>query len=474
MITYKTQNRIQPRLKIGQTSVKYENQADRVGDSILKMSDHSNKIQHSDGENKLHMQTTEEELHMKPNNSDLIKMEPSASPANQPGFAPAGVSQKINSSKGSGQKMPSQLNQEMSQKMGTDFSNVSIHRGKEASSLNNQIGARAFTHGNDIYFNSGEYKPSSSDGKHLLAHELTHILQQNRNLDSQEKLPGHSVSLLSSLPGEWVSRQTDSTEEVESVNTSYCNRPLAQNEVNERNRILEDFTRGLPDINESVRRVFIASICDFSLTQLNMMKEAGFRFWMGNGVPPVFEGDVRRDAFRGSASYTRQIRTAFLGNRVNPGYVTHEMAHAWDHIRNLPARRRVRLDDISNRSRRRSFMNNAGQYLTATRRRQDIQIDGRTRQMSFNQMHSAYTSRVIRRELAFRSNSTEGYSMTNPQEFYAEGYSVFHGNSVLEQAKLYKYARELYAYLLSEAREQQMPVPDNEEVRREAQRLPSP
>ena len=48
-----------------------------------------------------------------------------------------------------------------------------------AVQMNQGLNARAFTHGSDIYFNSGQYQPGSSDGKRLLAHELTHVVQQN-------------------------------------------------------------------------------------------------------------------------------------------------------------------------------------------------------------------------------------------------------------------------------------------------------
>jgi len=58
---------------------------------------------------------------------------------------------------------------------GIDFSNVQVH---ETPDLANSIQAQAFTHGQDIYFNSGKYNPGSSSGKELLAHELTHVVQQ--------------------------------------------------------------------------------------------------------------------------------------------------------------------------------------------------------------------------------------------------------------------------------------------------------
>jgi hypothetical protein len=55
---------------------------------------------------------------------------------------------------------------------------VNIHADSEADSLNKQVGARAFTTGSDIFFRQGEYNPASSNGQELLAHELTHVVQQ--------------------------------------------------------------------------------------------------------------------------------------------------------------------------------------------------------------------------------------------------------------------------------------------------------
>ncbi|MBE9586601.1 DUF4157 domain-containing protein [Mucilaginibacter sp. JRF] len=71
----------------------------------------------------------------------------------------------------------------MSSRFGTDLSNVRIHTDSASASLSRQINARAFTYGNDIYFNSNQYKPNTTEGKHLLAHELTHTLQQTGSLN---------------------------------------------------------------------------------------------------------------------------------------------------------------------------------------------------------------------------------------------------------------------------------------------------
>ena len=66
--------------------------------------------------------------------------------------------------------------------MNADFTNVRVHTGTESAQLNKQLNSHAFTHGRDIYFNSGKYNPCTQEGKYLLAHELTHTLQQSKNI----------------------------------------------------------------------------------------------------------------------------------------------------------------------------------------------------------------------------------------------------------------------------------------------------
>jgi Domain of unknown function (DUF4157) len=92
--------------------------------------------------------------------------------------AGADIESAISATKGSGQLLDTPLRRQMEQGFGADFSEVKIHTGDEAAALNTQLGARAFTTGQDIYFNEGAYNPQSASGKHLLAHELTHVVQQ--------------------------------------------------------------------------------------------------------------------------------------------------------------------------------------------------------------------------------------------------------------------------------------------------------
>ncbi|MBB4079707.1 hypothetical protein GGR28_002332 [Lewinella aquimaris] len=92
--------------------------------------------------------------------------------------APDDFSAKLNSSKGGGSPLPNATRKSMESAIGADFSGVRVHTGSHAARLSNQIGAQAFTHGNDVYFNSGTYNPGSVGGQRLLAHELTHTVQQ--------------------------------------------------------------------------------------------------------------------------------------------------------------------------------------------------------------------------------------------------------------------------------------------------------
>ncbi|MBK5212347.1 MAG: DUF4157 domain-containing protein [Flavobacteriaceae bacterium] len=92
------------------------------------------------------------------------------------------VEKTLKSTKGSGSVLPHNSKMQMERGFGADFSNVRIHNNSTSVQMNRLLGAQAFTNGNDIYFNSGKFNPSSKSGNHLLAHELTHVIQQNKGI----------------------------------------------------------------------------------------------------------------------------------------------------------------------------------------------------------------------------------------------------------------------------------------------------
>ena len=99
----------------------------------------------------------------------------------------ASIEQDLQASKGGGTAMQSNTKQEMESGFGADFSNVKIHTDSTAVQMNQSLGAHAFTNGNDIYFNEGKYNPTTNSGKHLLAHELTHTVQQGASSSKVQK-----------------------------------------------------------------------------------------------------------------------------------------------------------------------------------------------------------------------------------------------------------------------------------------------
>lgn len=88
------------------------------------------------------------------------------------------VESAIQRERGCGQTLDGSIQRKMESAFGADFSGVRVHTNREAHSLNDSVNAIAFTTGQDIFFRDGAYDPSSSTGRKLLAHELTHVVQQ--------------------------------------------------------------------------------------------------------------------------------------------------------------------------------------------------------------------------------------------------------------------------------------------------------
>lgn len=88
------------------------------------------------------------------------------------------ISKPLRASKGGGQTLPNATKSKMESGFGTDLSDVRVHTDTAAAKMNQDLGAKAFTNGKDIYFNEGNFKPDTKEGNTLLAHELTHTIQQ--------------------------------------------------------------------------------------------------------------------------------------------------------------------------------------------------------------------------------------------------------------------------------------------------------
>jgi hypothetical protein len=112
----------------------------------------------------------EEELMLKPDDQRV---------GPQGGRVPAEVEAAIRRARGGGQPLEGALQAQMSASLGHDFSGVRVHTDADADQLNQRLLAKAFTTGPDIFFRRGEYNPGSSGSRELIAHELTHVVQQS-------------------------------------------------------------------------------------------------------------------------------------------------------------------------------------------------------------------------------------------------------------------------------------------------------
>jgi hypothetical protein len=228
--------KIQTKLKIGKKDDKHEKEANLMADKVMMMpkveedqkeklqmkstSDISIPLMKSDemegisvlqrevkeevdeiADNQLMQKTSEEEKEY----DGQVQMKESSSAGAQ--IASPMVSQKVSNKRGTGQPMSPKVNQEMSSKLGADFSGVKIHNDADAAQLSNDLGAKAFTYGKNVFFNHGMYDPGSSKGKHLLAHELTHTIQQSDQPQIRRKLLIHSKKELKAF--KWFFTKND-------------------------------------------------------------------------------------------------------------------------------------------------------------------------------------------------------------------------------------------------------------------------
>ncbi|MGB7520387.1 MAG: DUF4157 domain-containing protein, partial [Spirulinaceae cyanobacterium] len=118
-----------------------------------------------------------------PEEEEEVQMKPESTLQRQPGGGgtPAGedIESSIEQSRGNGQPLSDNIRGSMEESFGADFSGVNVHTDSQSDQINQSIQARAFTTGQDVFFRQGAYDPSSKDGQELIAHELTHVVQQN-------------------------------------------------------------------------------------------------------------------------------------------------------------------------------------------------------------------------------------------------------------------------------------------------------
>ena len=211
---------LQAKLKIGQPGDKYEQEADRVADAVMRMPEPRVQRQFEPEEEEEELIQTkvaveqisplvqrqiEEEEEEEPIQTKLISPEhpilqrqEEIEEQNEP-LMTKGVSSgtqqvrndlhnRLSQSKGGGKPLADADRNFMESRFGVDFSGVRLHTDSNAVQMSRELDAQAFTHGRDMYFGAGRYNPGTSSGKRLLVHELTHVVQQGQN---DKSISGH-------------------------------------------------------------------------------------------------------------------------------------------------------------------------------------------------------------------------------------------------------------------------------------------
>jgi hypothetical protein len=191
---------IQPKLSVSSPDDPHEKEADKVAEHVMRMPETTtevhNKTAADDDKKEIHpkletpvitaIQCKEEESPAQETSAEIIQTALLQRHGRSPPTPAFDFEHHLTSSKGGGNALSGSTRQFMETRFGADFSGVRIHTGTVAETLSSSIQAQAFTHGNDIYFNSGKYTPESGSGGLLLAHELTHTIQQgaSKSVDS--------------------------------------------------------------------------------------------------------------------------------------------------------------------------------------------------------------------------------------------------------------------------------------------------
>jgi len=189
---------IQTKLKVSTPGDRFEQEADRVADNVTrapspqgnsptvssrtqisrlqrKCTECENEAQRKPVEEGKPLEEEDEPLQKQPMEEDRDEM---LQGEGQP-RASQGVQSQIDSLRsGGGQPLPESARTYFEPRFGHDFGGVRLHTGAEGARAARSVNARAFTTGKDIAFGAGQYSPETSSGKALLAHELTHVVQQ--------------------------------------------------------------------------------------------------------------------------------------------------------------------------------------------------------------------------------------------------------------------------------------------------------
>lgn len=181
---------VRRKLVVGPADDRYEREADRVAKQVMTEIGRGPAPVANGGEAVARVPQDDEELALKrvarsPATDGAVRRNSIGADG---GELDQSTTASIDSARSGGQPLEPTLRRSMEGAFGADFSSVRVHTGATADRLSADLGARAFTTGSDVFVRSSDYQPGSHAGRELLAHELTHVVQQggSRPLDPQD------------------------------------------------------------------------------------------------------------------------------------------------------------------------------------------------------------------------------------------------------------------------------------------------
>jgi len=169
---------MQVKLTVNPPDDQYEREADRVADVVAQTSVSEVQRQPEEEEEEEPLQAkaiSQIQRQLEEEEEEEIQTKAVGS---QPRTVSEHLGAQIDEARGSGQPLDEQIRDSLESQLGHDFSQVRIHTDAKADTLSRQLDAEAFTTGHDVFFKEGAYQPDSERGKGLIAHELTHVVQQ--------------------------------------------------------------------------------------------------------------------------------------------------------------------------------------------------------------------------------------------------------------------------------------------------------
>ncbi|NEO87460.1 MAG: DUF4157 domain-containing protein, partial [Spirulina sp. SIO3F2] len=164
---------IQAKLTVGAANDPYEQEADRVARQVV-----------TEIRTPQFRVNREEEASVQPQREFPRFQVQAQSDGGGAMAAPQAVERGIAQARGKGQPLKESVREPMERAFGADFDGVRVHTDGQADQLSQSIQAKAFTTGRDVFFRAGAYQPGSKGGQELIAHELTHVVQQGGGVGS--------------------------------------------------------------------------------------------------------------------------------------------------------------------------------------------------------------------------------------------------------------------------------------------------